>query len=84
MARNWKRPAPGCWQRGCHSDRISLKIHAVDRDRAPHIVQEAMDNHFGGVVIGRRGLITFIDEYFVGRVSDQVLKLADQLAVWII
>jgi hypothetical protein len=43
-----------------------------------------MDNHFGGVVLGRRGLITFIDEYFIGRVSDRVLKLADQLAVWII
>ena len=71
-------------EEGMAPDRISIKIHAVDRDRAPHIVQEAMDNHFGGVVLGRRGLITFIDEYFVGRVSDRVLKLADQLAVWII
>jgi len=69
---------------GMPPDRISIKIHAVDRDRAPHIVQEAMDNHFGGVALGRRGLITFIDEYFIGRVSDRVLKLADQLAVWII
>lgn len=65
-------------------DRISIKIQAADRDRAPHIVREAMQNHFGGVVLGRRGLITFIDEYFVGRVSNKVLKLADQLAVWII
>jgi hypothetical protein len=43
-----------------------------------------MDNRFGGIVLGRQGLITFIDEFFVGRVSDRVLKLADQLAVWII
>ena len=71
-------------EEGMAPDRISIKIHAVERDRAPHIVQEAMDNHFGGVVLGRRGLITFIDEYFIGRVSDRVLKLADQLAVWII
>ncbi|MBC2709936.1 MAG: universal stress protein [Desulfosarcina sp.] len=69
---------------GMPPDRISIKIHAVDRDRAPHIVQEAMENHFGGVVLGRRGLITFIDEYFIGRISDKVLKIADQLAVWII
>jgi hypothetical protein len=41
-------------------------------------------NNFGSVVVGRRGLITFIDEYFVGRISDQVLKLADELAVWVI
>jgi nucleotide-binding universal stress UspA family protein len=71
-------------EEGVAPERISIKIHAVDQDRAAHIVKEAMQNHFGGVVLGRRGLITFIDEYFVGRVSDQVLKLADQLAVWII
>lgn len=69
---------------GMAPDRISVKIHAVDRDRPYRIVQEAMENHYGAVVLGRRGLITFIDEYFVGRISDQVLKLADQLAVWII
>jgi hypothetical protein len=43
-----------------------------------------MQSQYGSVVLGRRGLITFIDEYFVGRISDQVLKLADQMAVWII
>ena len=71
-------------EEGMAPERISIKIHAVNRDRAAHIVEEAMRNDFGGVVLGRRGLITFIDEYFVGRVSNQVLKLADQLAVWII
>lgn len=69
---------------GIPSKRISLKIHAVDRDRAAHIVEEAKANNFGSIVVGRRGLITLIDEYFIGRISDQVLKLADQLAVWII
>ncbi len=69
---------------GMTPNRISIKIDTVDQDRASHIVREAMENHFGGVVLGRRGLITFIDEYFIGRVSDQVLKQADQLAVWII
>ena len=69
---------------GIPPDRISLRVHAVDRNRATHIVQEAKDNNFGSIVVGRRGLVTLIDEYFIGRVSDQVLKLADQLAVWII
>ena len=69
---------------GIPSERISLKIHAVDRERATHIVQEAKENNFGSIVVGRRGLITLIDEYFIGRISNQVLKLADQLAVWII
>lgn len=69
---------------GIPTDRISLKIHAVDRDRATHIVEEAKGNNFGSIVVGRRGLITFFDEYFVGRISSQVLKLADELAVWVI
>jgi nucleotide-binding universal stress UspA family protein len=66
------------------SEQLSLRIHAVDRDRAAHIVQAAEESNFGSIVVGRRGLVTFIDEVFVGRVSDQVLKLADQLAVWVI
>ncbi len=69
---------------GFPTDRISLKIHAVGQDRAGHIVKEAMGNGIGSIVVGRRGIITFIEEYVIGRVSDQVLKLADQLAVWII
>ncbi len=47
---------------GIPTNRISLRIHAVDRDRASHIVQEAKKNNFGSIVVGRRGLITFIDE----------------------
>jgi nucleotide-binding universal stress UspA family protein len=69
---------------GIPTEQISLRIHAVDRDRATHIVQEAKNNKIGSIVVGRRGLITFIDEYFIGRISDQVLKLADELAVWVI
>jgi nucleotide-binding universal stress UspA family protein len=69
---------------GFPSERISVRIHAVDRDRATYIVKEAQNNRFGSIVVGRRGLVTFIDEFFIGRVSDQVLKLADELAVWVI
>ena len=69
---------------GFPTDRLSIRIHTVDRDKATHIVEQAQENDFGSVVVGRRGLITFIDEFFIGRVSDQVLKLADQLAVWVI
>jgi nucleotide-binding universal stress UspA family protein len=65
-------------------EQISIKIHVADRERGYRIVQEAMENHCGSVVMGRRELITFIDEYFIGRVSDKVLKLADQLALWIV
>ncbi len=69
---------------GVAPDLISIKVHAVDRGRSTRLVQEAMENHFGSIVVGRRGMITFFDAIFVGRVSDRVLKLADQLAVWVI
>lgn len=69
---------------GLAPEQISVKIHIADRERGYRIVEEARENDFGSVVIGRRELITFIDEFFIGRVSDKVLKLADELALWII
>ncbi len=71
-------------EEGIAPEQISMRIHVADRDRGSCIVETAERDRFGSVVVGRRGLITFIDEYFVGRVSDQVLKHADQLAVWVI
>ncbi len=69
---------------GMIPERISIKIDTVDQDRASRIVEEAMENDFGEVVLGRRGLVNFIEAYIIGRVSAQVLKQADHLAVWII
>lgn len=69
---------------GIAPEQISVKIQVADGERGYRIVQEAKENRCGSVVMGRRELITFIDEYFIGRVSDQVIKLADQLALWIV
>jgi nucleotide-binding universal stress UspA family protein len=69
---------------GIAPEQISIKINAADHERGYRIVREAQESNCGSVIIGRRVFITFIDEFFVGRVSDQVLKAADQLAVWII
>ena len=63
---------------------VCIKIHVAQGERGFQIVQEAQDNQYGTVVMGRRELITFIDEYIIGRVSDQVLKLANMLALWIV
>ena len=71
-------------EEGIAPDQISMRAHIADRDKGSCIVEQAERNQFGSVVVGRRALITFIDEYFVGRVSDQVLKHADKLAVWVL
>ncbi len=69
---------------GITPEQVSIKIHVADGERGFRIVQEARANNCGTVVMGRRELVTFIDEYFIGRVSDKVLKLADELALWIV
>ena len=69
---------------GIAPEQVSIKIHVADGERGYRIVNEAKHNRCGTVVMGRRELITFIDEYFIGRVSDKVLKLADELALWIV
>jgi nucleotide-binding universal stress UspA family protein len=69
---------------GIAPEQVSIKIQVADGERGYRIVQEAKQNQCGSVVMGRRELITFIDEYFIGRVSDQVLKLAEELALWIV
>jgi hypothetical protein len=69
---------------GLQPDKVSHEIEATDAERAPHIVQWATRNGCDTIVLGRRGLVSFLDALFVGRISDKVLNLADELAVWII
>jgi len=42
-----------------------------------------MNTGFGSIVVGRRGLISFIEAFFIGRVSSKVLNMADKLALWV-
>ena len=71
-------------EQGVHADRISEKIKVIETDRAGHIVEAASCSGFGSVVVGRRGLISMFEQFLFGRVSQKVLNLADDLAVWVI
>lgn len=71
-------------EHGVAADRISHGIKVIETDRAGHIVEEASRSGFGTVVVGRRGLISMFEEFLFGRVSAKVLKLADDLTVWVI
>ena len=62
---------------------ISIRIEVATTDPARRIVNEVLSCGFGSVVIGRRALVGFFEEVFVGRVSEKVLKKADNVAVWI-
>lgn len=69
---------------GLAPENISQQIEATDAERAPFIVKWATENGCDTIVLGRRNLVSFLEALFVGRISDKVLSLADQLAVWVI
>jgi nucleotide-binding universal stress UspA family protein len=73
----------GRWEkRGFDRVRISGRI-SHGESRAATIVRQAQRGGFDTVVVGRRGL-TRVEEFLMGRVSNKVLQLAGDLAVWVV
>ena len=64
-------------------NQLATKIITGTRSRAVSIVQEAKDGGYGTIVVGRRGL-SRTQEFFIGRVSNKVIHLAKNHAVWVI
>ena len=70
-------------QEGLSRDRITTKIAAVTDTCSRAIVEEAREGGYGTIVVGRRNL-SGLKQYFIGRVSNKVLKLAKEMAVWVV
>jgi nucleotide-binding universal stress UspA family protein len=68
---------------GFAEEQISVRIEITKTNPAMRIVNEVLSCGFGSVVDGRMALVGFFEEIFVGRVSEKVLKKADNVAVWI-
>ncbi len=64
-------------------NRVTTKFITGARSRAGTIVEEAKEGGYGTIVVGRRGL-SKVHEFFMGRVSNKVLHLAKDMAVWIV
>ncbi len=71
-------------EEGFTDERISHEIDVIETDRAGHIIEKAGTSGCDTVVLGRRGLLSFFEEFFVGRTSTKVIKKADELTVWVI
>jgi nucleotide-binding universal stress UspA family protein len=69
--------------KGMVSARIKTKIVPGVYSRAAAILGEARDGDYGTIVVGRRGL-SRVEEFIMGRVSNKVLQLARELAVWVV
>ncbi len=53
------------------------------RSRAGTIVEVARYDAFGTIAVGRRG-ISKAEEFFIGRVSNKILNMAKEMAVWVV
>ena len=68
---------------GLKEDKIIVKTTEGSRSPANDILNEALSNGYGTVVLGRRG-ISKMKEVFMGSVTKKVLLHLNDLAVWIV
>ena len=68
---------------GFKENSIKIKIIKDASSRAAAIAGEAMVGGYGTIVLGRRG-ISKIFEFSMGRVTDKVIQLAQDRAVWVV
>jgi nucleotide-binding universal stress UspA family protein len=68
---------------GVSESQISKKIVDGSRSAASDILEEARNNGYGTIVMGRRG-ISGVQEFFMGSVSSKVLQDSTGMAVWIV
>jgi nucleotide-binding universal stress UspA family protein len=68
---------------GLKRDLITMKTVAKMPSRAKAIVEEARKGGYGTIAVGRRGL-SRVEEFFMGRVSNKVMQLAKEMAVWVV
>jgi len=68
---------------GVSESQISKKVVDGSRSAASDILEEAGNNQYGTIVMGRRG-ISGVQEFFMGSVSSKVLQNSTAMAVWIV
>ncbi|MEJ2429196.1 MAG: universal stress protein [Deltaproteobacteria bacterium] len=68
---------------GISESQISKKIIDGSRSAASDILEEARNNQYGTIVMGRRG-ISGVQEFFMGSVSSKVLQNSTGMALWIV
>jgi nucleotide-binding universal stress UspA family protein len=68
---------------GFKSDHVTSKVITGVQSPPRTIVQEAEQGGYSPIVIGRRGLSKF-QEFFMGSVSNQVIQLGVEQAVWVV
>jgi len=68
---------------GFESEQINTKIISGVDSRSVAIIREATKGGYGTIVVDRRGL-SKVKEFFMGRVSNKIIQLARNKAVWVV
>jgi len=68
---------------GFDSDRVTTRLVTEVSSRAGAIIEEAKRGGYGTIVVGRRGL-SKVEEFFMGRVSNKIVHMAKEMAVWVV
>ena len=68
---------------GLDDSRITTKVVDGSRSPASDILDEARNNDYGTIVLGRRGL-SGVKEFFMGSVSSKVLQNCAGMAAWVV
>ena len=68
---------------GLMESKVTVNTVLGAGSRAAALVGKARRCGCGTIVVGRRGL-SRVDDFFMGRVSNKVLHLAKEMAVWIV
>jgi nucleotide-binding universal stress UspA family protein len=68
---------------GVNRNRFTTRMVAGVPSRAGAIIEEALNGGYGTVVVGRRGLPD-VEEFIMGRVSNKVIHMAHEIAVWVV
>ena len=68
---------------GFRRNQVTARTATGVLSRAGAIIQYALKSEYGTIVVGRRGL-SEVEEFSMGRVSNKVIHMAKELAVWVV
>jgi nucleotide-binding universal stress UspA family protein len=68
---------------GFNRNQITTRLVTGVTSRAMAISLEALNGEYGTIVVGRRGLSN-VEEFTMGRVSNKVIHMAREIAVWVV
>ncbi len=68
---------------GFRRSQITTRTATGVLSRAGAVIQYALKGEYGTIVVGRRGL-SEVEEFPMGRVSNKVIHMARELAVWVV